>query len=388
MRGAGPLLRSAGTLAVDGDQRARSRRRRARRRVVADRARSSASCRSGLRAYVFSDRVQTRVVRRDARRLERRARRRLALAARARHVRMRATRAAVGSARWRSRSALRGRARSAQEGPYSNYLVGERSLGLAGAFVGLADDPSAIFHNPGGTARLPTTAAAGSLWALVRGSREVANGYRTDLGAHRPRILRAAVAAVVPGRRVQVRTGADRRRAPARARRSRCSRRTATSGASSRSSTRDDAVDRLEVRHNDRARWLGVSYGYRLRPGAVARRERVLGDALARPRRSRAARAREQLPTDSMVGLGAQPLVDAQHRHRSRRVARWACCSSWRRELRAGVMFQPPGLQFADSVEAEHLVTHVGPDPTQIRAREHRSAAAPTCRCRGSCAWA
>ena len=35
--------------------------------------------------------------------------------------------------------------------------------------------------------------------------------------------------------------------------------------------------------------------------------------------------------------------------------------------LRAGVMFQPPGLKFASSADAEHLDINVGPDPTHIR---------------------
>src|SRR5262245_15418851 len=71
----------------------------------------------------------------------------------------------------------------AQELPYQNQLVGERALGLAGAFVAVADDASAIFHNPGGLAALDTGGVAGSLWAIVRSSREVTGGYSTDLGA-------------------------------------------------------------------------------------------------------------------------------------------------------------------------------------------------------------
>jgi len=35
-------------------------------------------------------------------------------------------------------------------GGWNNTLMGTRALGIGGAFTGIADDPSAIFHNPGG----------------------------------------------------------------------------------------------------------------------------------------------------------------------------------------------------------------------------------------------
>jgi hypothetical protein len=252
---------------------------------------------------------------------------------------------------------------SAQEGPYSNYLVGERSLGLAGAFVGLADDPSAIFHNPGGTARMPTAAASGSLWALVRGSRDVERGFRTDLGStdldySAPLALPLFLAGVFkfgPKQRDGVRPHAlgaalftpysDERRFIAQL-------------------DTNDAVDRLEVRHNDRARWLGISYAYRLEPGLS------LGVSTFWAMRSLdhdevEIRAREQLPTDSSVGSAhsrsSTLSIDTDHL-----VARIGLLLELRRDLRAGVMFQPPGWQFADSVDSEHTTTDVGPDPTRI----------------------
>lgn len=44
---------------------------------------------------------------------------------------------------------------AAQDIPYANYLVGDRALGLGGAFVGLAEDGSATFHNPAGLSLVP-----------------------------------------------------------------------------------------------------------------------------------------------------------------------------------------------------------------------------------------
>ena len=262
---------------------------------------------------------------------------------------------------------------SAQEGPYSNYLVGERSLGLAGAFVGLADDPSAIFHNPGGTARLPTSTASGSLYALVRGSRQVNSGYRTDLGTTdleytAPLALPLFLAGVFkfgPAQKDGVRPHAL--------------------GAALFTPYRDErrfiaqleegsAIDRLEVRHDDRARWLGISYAYRLRPGLS------LGLGAFWAMRSLGhdeveIRAREQLPTTSDVG-SAHSRSSTLSISTDHAVFRIGTLLELRRDLRAGVMFQPPGLQFSDSVDAEQVVTNVGPDPTQIRTTKHSDGGA------------
>jgi hypothetical protein len=65
------------------------------------------------------------------------------------------------------------------QSPYENYLVGDRSLGLAGAFVGLADDATAGFHNPAGLAMLPGSTFSGSLWSVALESRSVAGGFHT-----------------------------------------------------------------------------------------------------------------------------------------------------------------------------------------------------------------
>lgn len=79
-------------------------------------------------------------------------------------------------AHWRGTAA-------AQDPAYSNFLVGERALGMAGAFVALADDPSAIFHNPSGMATLGTGSVSGSLWALSVRQRRVDSAVVTPFGA-------------------------------------------------------------------------------------------------------------------------------------------------------------------------------------------------------------
>lgn len=40
-----------------------------------------------------------------------------------------------------------------QAGGWNNTLIGCRAIALGGAFLGVADDPSAIFYNPAGLIR-------------------------------------------------------------------------------------------------------------------------------------------------------------------------------------------------------------------------------------------
>ena len=152
-----------------------------------------------------------------------------------------------------------------QQRAHSNYLVGDRSLGLGGAFVGVADDPSANFHNPGGIASLPTSSISGSLWAVSFLSRSVEPGYETVLGstqldhseaASLPLFL-AGVAKVGKLQRDEVRPHAlgvailtphDR----------------SFTSLLQLNSPGGDAVRRLEVRREERSRWFGLSYAYRL----------------------------------------------------------------------------------------------------------------------------
>jgi hypothetical protein len=250
----------------------------------------------------------------------------------------------------------------AQEGPYANYLVGERSLGLAGAFVAVADDPSAIFHNPGGIATMSSSAAAGSLWTLLRGSRVIEDGYRTDLGdadldQSAPLSLPVFLAGVVkfgPRQRDRLRTHA-------------------LGAAIFTPYTRDDryvaqltqsetAVDRLEVRKQDRARWIGLSYGLRLRPGLSLG---VSGFYALTNLSHDEVEIRARQVADGALGASynrASTLkVSAEHV-----VARLGTQVNLTHELGAGLMFQLPGFVLTETADIENLITRVGPDPTSI----------------------
>jgi long-chain fatty acid transport protein len=54
-----------------------------------------------------------------------------------------------------------------QAGGFAIPEQGSKATGLAAAFAGLADDPTAVFHNPGGTAFFDGPAAAGGLTVMA-----------------------------------------------------------------------------------------------------------------------------------------------------------------------------------------------------------------------------
>ncbi len=68
--------------------------------------------------------------------------------------------------------------------PYhqQSLIVGERALGLGGAFTGVADDPSAVFYNPAGLAQLTESTASASVSLNAFDKREIKNGFRRVIG--------------------------------------------------------------------------------------------------------------------------------------------------------------------------------------------------------------
>lgn len=247
----------------------------------------------------------------------------------------------------------------AEEGPYSNFLVGERSMGLGGAFVAVADDVSALFHNPSGLASLSTSAYSGGLWAFFEGSRRIKDGYETDLGS--VSLEHSATLALPSFLGGVVKFGArqaDRVRPHAlgMALMSPFVNEYRFVGQLSEASS---AVDRIEVRHADSARWLGLSYAYRLRPGFAlgitvfgAQRKVSHDEVEIRAREgSMEEPAGANIARASTVGVSAYQLI-----------VRLGAHVDLARELRAGVMFQPPGLDVGGSATAEHATTTTG-DP-------------------------
>ena len=157
---------------------------------------------------------------------------------------------------------------AAQDIPYHNYLVGDRALGLGGAFVGLADDAAATFHNPAGLAVLPDTSISASFWVVAFNHRKVEQGWVSPQGSSdlrdneftSPPLVVTAVAkigksdplgrkrhaiglALLKPLRLRYRyTVAAQRGDPS-------------------------ALSTFDVIHSDQARWYGVSYSYDTRCG-------------------------------------------------------------------------------------------------------------------------
>ncbi len=71
---------------------------------------------------------------------------------------------------------------SAQDAQYVRIPVGERAIGLGGAFTGLADDASAAFYNPAGLAFVAEGMPGGSLTVNAFDSYEVEDGYGSGVG--------------------------------------------------------------------------------------------------------------------------------------------------------------------------------------------------------------
>jgi long-chain fatty acid transport protein len=65
---------------------------------------------------------------------------------------------------------------------YQNYILGERAMGLGGAFTGLADDPSASYYNPAGIALIPSDSVSVSLNVYGYEHHYIEAGHSTTFG--------------------------------------------------------------------------------------------------------------------------------------------------------------------------------------------------------------
>ena len=159
----------------------------------------------------------------------------------------------------------------AQPGPYHNHLVGERALGLAGAFVAVADDPSAIFHNPAGISALGTGAVSTSLLARAYRERRIAVGLETSFGSGA--LDHVAIPSLPTFLGAVIKLG-DREDDGVRPH---------TLGFTVFNPKRDEYrfattvtdanganVRQLDIIHDDNALWIGLGYAYRLTPALSA----------------------------------------------------------------------------------------------------------------------
>jgi hypothetical protein len=261
----------------------------------------------------------------------------------------------------------------AQDGPYANFLVGEHALGLAGSFVAVADDASAGFHNPAGLALLPHSTASGSVLAGGLQVRRLRLGYATRLGQSDLEYDAAPTLAPFLGGALKLgKRGADGV-APF------------GFGLSLLTPHQDDyrsiaqlqandpdvdvpGVDRLEVRHGDRAQWYGLSFGAR-----VARR---VGLGLSTFLATRNVghdeveiRAREGLLADLPEGANhtRTGAISASAEHVVLRAgALWDAS----RRVRLGLLLQPPGIELGARARYDLLDTSADPTGAAFSASE------------------
>jgi len=71
----------------------------------------------------------------------------------------------------------------ANEFNYQDIIVGERALGMGGAYAALSDDPTGSYYNPAGLATALSSSISANLNVYGFEKREIENGYTTFLGS-------------------------------------------------------------------------------------------------------------------------------------------------------------------------------------------------------------
>jgi long-chain fatty acid transport protein len=226
--------------------------------------------------------------------------------------------------------------------------MGQRALGMGGAFTGLANDPSAVFYNPAGLARIEETTLSASLSLAALDHFTIDQGYRTPAGsgdltytgrpslpifigivrqvgqkdAHGFRHHSIAIATFTIDDR-SLGADTDRHRIDA-------------SG--------DQYVSTLYARHEQTQRWYGLAYAYRLKQNYA------LGTSVFL-RHGSASALEERLDLtmgpSNADGVGPDPHLRYHNLRVSADtktvVARLSFLYTSTR-LRLGVMFQPPSI--------------------------------------------
>lgn len=248
----------------------------------------------------------------------------------------------------------------AQDIPYANYLVGERALGLGGAFVGLAEDASATFHNPAGLSLVSGSEVSTSFWVAGWQHRRLESGWSTTEGRSDfsdskltfPPLVFTAVtrvgsadesgeprhalgAAILKPLRQTYRYAA------------------VTNGA-------DNDLAALDVVHEDDARWYGLSYAlrlpYRLSIGLSAF---AALRSLSHEEVEMHGRDGVIAPTPENQALSRHSLFTADLRDLLWRFGvTWQPGTCWR----IGLMVQLPSISLGGSASSRQLTLNVEPD--------------------------
>lgn len=250
----------------------------------------------------------------------------------------------------------------AQELLHDDSAIGQRGLGLAGAFVGVADDASAAYHNPGGLALQPAGSASGSLAVSLFQGYTVDGGYRTALGDFDlqddadPQIP-SAFSVVVRLGRARGRRGPDHAIAifygdPLTVRRRFAVDAYVAEGGGTNS---------LSVAREDRWTLYGLSYAYRPLSGLGVGLTVGLVRRSFRHEEFESIARFEGAATDPTLTLSAarRSLVELSHTGLAFRLGgAWDFAPRWR----LGVMFQPPAIGLSTRAEVLSNASTLG-DP-------------------------
>lgn len=239
----------------------------------------------------------------------------------------------------------------AQEINYQTFLVGQRALGMGGAFTGLADDASATFYNPAGLAQLQSSSLAGSLSVDAYNRYVVDDGYGSPVGIadleHDATPSLPLLVSIVKkfGPRDEDRV---RRHAvalstinPFRVRRGyEVALRNPSTGVTST----------LRVSSEDRMTWWGPSYAYRITPRLAAGVSAFLSTRELRHEEGEIIITEGDRQPDGVFRNSTLSVRDSVVEVDARQFvfrlgALWDPNDHWR----IGVMFQPPGLQVTGS---------------------------------------
>jgi hypothetical protein len=231
---------------------------------------------------------------------------------------------------------------------YQSVPLGERALGMGGAFTGLANDPSATYYNPGGLARLDDFAISASITLNALDRVVIPGGFLLgDESADLRQTSRPTLpvfAAFV--KQLRWREGRVRRHAVAFTTLTFDRRRVGFDASLDDEQARGSLVSTLTVHDERSERWYGPSYGYRISKALSVGISAFV--AISRLTHSEE-RLNLILPLDLEQPDAPQSLTVRSSRtnnHVYNGVFRLGVVYAFSARLRVGAMFQPPSFRF------------------------------------------
>ncbi|HEX5658148.1 MAG TPA: outer membrane protein transport protein [Polyangiales bacterium] len=157
----------------------------------------------------------------------------------------------------------------ARADPYHQQTLplGQRAVGMAGAFTAVADDPSATYYNPAGLVLTNDLALSASLTLQAFDRSTVAGGYRTNVGkASLNHSTGTSLPTFISAIKLLGRHGDDgRRRHAVGLSTFTVSQRDVSYDVETRGPTTTlPRLETLQVKHTERTVWYGASYAYRV----------------------------------------------------------------------------------------------------------------------------